>query len=229
MDVSKKGFGFRPGPHDPRDIPLARAMRAEEPIAEGSRFYPNPMQLDQGETSECVGFGWTQFYNSAPVQHHETADFAEILYRRATDLDEYLGSNWRDSEGTSIRAGAKAAREAGMIDRFAFTRAANEVVLWLLNRGPVVIGVDWHEGMDEPDPKQDYFVKPTGEVRSGHCVLLDGVRFFRNSDENYVRIKNSWGEHWGYNGRCRTSVSNLAYLLSKEGAVACTSVEKGVT
>ena len=84
-----------------------------------------------------------------------------------------------------------------------------------MNHGPTPIGVDWHEGMDRVD--SEGYIYPTGRVRGGHCVIVDGVVFGVEGEVDRFRVRNSWGSSWGLNGRCRIRVEDLQQLFSTGG------------
>jgi hypothetical protein len=222
LEFEEKGLGFHPGPVDNRDRPLSATIeRVVTQKESGSRFWFNPLRLDQMAEGACVGFGWTQCVNSSPKSHEFPNEVArEVYYAARRDYDEWPGEGY---EGTSVRAGAKAATARGWIQSYAFAASIDEVALWVLNRGPVVIGIDWHESDYRPSRRNGYFLTGEGEVVGGHCLLVDGVRW--GLSEPYFRLLNSWGASWGYNGRAKISVENLRRLLSQPYAVACTATE----
>lgn len=220
-----KGLGFRPGPEDPRDYSLKASIdRLRQPQTRGSKWWNNPARLNQGSEGACVGFGHTQGYNSAPKQHTLDNAYALDVYRQATLIDEWP-EDWTNSEGTSVRAGAKEMARRGLIPAYAFTYNVDEVVVWILNKGPVVFGCNWYTGQDNPRPNNDYFIKPTGQIRGGHCILVDGVRFNGN-DQDYFRLLNSWGRSWGDDGRCKIKIPDFEKLLKQNAGVACTWIEQ---
>jgi hypothetical protein len=222
--AARKGLGFFPGPVDERDYELRpQIQRMTAPKTKGSMFRSVYVKLDQGSEGACVGFSFTNLYNSTPVSHRNTDRDAYDLYKLAQrEYDPWAGDAY---EGTSVRAGAMAARARNLIPAFAFTYDLEEIAVWILNKGPVVVGVDWLEGMDDPSRKNDYYVHPTGAVRGGHAICIDGVRWERDS-RDYFRMLNSWGPNWGMGGRCRITVGELGDLLRRQGSVCCTAVEK---
>ena len=225
IDVEEKGLGFFPGREDDRDWLLERRLESiVVPKVKGSKFYFNPMKLDQGSEGACVGFGHVQGFNSDPKRHKKGNDYGHEVYREATYIDDWPNEDWTNSSGTSVRAGAEVMLKRGHIPGYAFTYSVQEIATWILNKGPVIIGVDWYAGMDRPSQKNDYFIKPTGARRGGHCTLIDGVRWNRDSSD-YFRVLNSWGPDWGFGGRARITAEDLHKLLSEPYAVGCTWVE----
>lgn len=218
----EKGLGFYPGPVDERDWKLGAFLAREtRPKTTGSRWWQNLERLDQGREGACVGFGWTQRVNAAPKQQRLDNAYARDLYKLAQTLDPWPGE---DYEGTSVRAGGDAARQQGIISGYAFSTDLEEIAAWILNKGPVVIGVDWHEGMSNPSRENNYFIEPTGAVRGGHAICVDGV-WFNRDNRDYFRLLNSWGPGWGNDGRCKLKWDDMAKLLSKPYAACATAVE----
>ena len=168
---------------------------------------------DQGYTPSCVGFAWAHWLAAAPIR--QLVDPMGI-YMLAQFLDEWDG---QDYEGTSVRAGAKVLRSLGMVEEYRWAWRAKDVIPVLLEIGPVVVGTDWYDGMEEPDEKG--FIDLTGEVLGGHAYLLRAV----NVKKRRVQITNSWGTEWGRNGRAWLGFDDLDVLLRTEGE-ACLAVEK---
>ncbi len=220
-----KGLGFVPGPVDERDRPLGAALeRFGVPRTRGSQFYfvPEP-RLDQFREGACVGFSWTNSVNAAPKVHKYDNSYAQSIYYRARQLDEWPGE---DYDGTSVRAGAKSCTEKGWIKSYAFTQDPREAALWVLNQRPVVIGISWMESMYSAKKENGYFIKPEGEVVGGHAICIDGVRYMEGGKGgDYIRLMNSWGDDFGYSGRCKMTFADFEKLLSDRYAVACTATE----
>ena len=216
---AERGLGWRPA-EDERDYKAEdyfTAVAAEK--TSGKAHWANPIQLDQGSEGACVGFGWTGFLNAQPVKHEYGNEIGFDIYHRAQEIDEWPGE---DYSGTSVRAGAKVIKEREHINTYAFTQDVEILSLFILNNGPTPIGVAWHQGMDRVD--SEGYIYPTGSVRGGHCVIVDGVVWGVEGEVDRFRIRNSWGSRWGLNGRCRIKAEDLQQLLSS-GGTACMAID----
>jgi hypothetical protein len=182
----------------------------EDPIT--SKEWPLAIQLDQGAEGACVGFGFAHELAAEPVPVEGVSnERARGIYHRAQQLDEWPGTRY---EGTSVLAGAKACVESGGITAYFWATSAVEVARAISNIGPVVIGVNWHQGMENTDV--DGCIHVTGPVRGGHCVCLHGVDF---DGENLSFIgRNSWGSEWGDLGGFRIDITDLQMLVESGGA-----------
>lgn len=169
------------------------------------------VQLDQGQTNHCVGFGWSGWADAAPVQdHYQNAD-AHALYYEAKIIDgQPHGEN-----GSTVRSGALAMRNRGRLAAFAFATSTDDIDSWIDSKGTVVVGTSWTNDMFDPDGNG--LVKPTGPIAGGHCyVMIDKVE----SEDAYL-FQNSWGSNWGLNGRFKIKRSDFASLLSDYGEACC--------
>jgi hypothetical protein len=160
-----------------------------------------------------------RFYERQALKHEYSNETGFDIYHRAQEIDEWPGE---DYSGTSVRAGAKVVKEHGHINVYTFTKDVEILALFILNNGPTPIGVYWHQGMDRVD--SEGYIYPTGSVRGGHCVIVDGVVWGVEGEVDRFRIRNSWGSSWGLNGRCRIKAEDLRQLLSS-GGTACMAVE----
>jgi len=193
---------------------------------------------DQGTEGACVGFAWSHELAARPAEYPADEKLAVQIYNRAKQLDPWEGE---DYDGTSVLAGAKAVQELvndkgkSLVQEYRWAFGVEDVLRVLGYRGPLVLGVNWHEGMWEPDANG--FIEPTGNIVGGHAILARAVKIvWRNghgpanlnnldTEKSYVTLRNSWGRDWGIGGDCRISVLDLHYLLRNDGE-ACIPVTR---
>jgi hypothetical protein len=179
--------------------------------------------LDQGQEGACVGFGFSHELAAQPEPVKGVTNLtARGLYWQAQQLDDNPGGSYPGNtdevyEGTSVLAGAKAATQLGYYTGYKWAFCEEDIALAISYAGPVVIGVNWYEGMYEPNA--DGYLEPTGQLVGGHCTLLKAI----NVEEGYYVLHNSWGKEWGYNGTARLSRASMAKLLAEQGE-ACLPV-----
>ncbi len=177
-------------------------------------------RLDQGREGACVGFGWAHELAAQPIHVRVSDTDARAIYRRAQQLDEWAGEAY---EGTSVLAGAKAVAERGHMLEYRWAFTIDDVLATLARFGPVVIGVNWYEGMFNTDPHG--FLHVAGGIAGGHCVVLRGLR--REQGRWVVIGRNSWGPGWGVHGDFKLNAhgNGLERLLHEQGD-ACVPVSR---
>lgn len=174
------------------------------------------IQLDQGQTNHCVGFGWAAWGDCAPIEDRFQNADADAIYYQCKVEDGQPGQE----NGSSVRAGAKVMQGRGRLGAYVFASATDELKLWVTSHGPVVIGSDWTEDMFQPDVNG--LVRPTGPVRGGHCYLLLGY----DPASDLFQFDNSWGTGWGKNGRFFMSADDFDRLvIQNPSGEACAGLE----
>jgi hypothetical protein len=208
----------------------------------GRKFYPNPLSeyypmearlapwgkpkttiwpvgelLNQGSEGACVGHAMKGLLLAEPNVHTGEPD-AFTIYYEAQKRDP-----WKDKEhsGTTVKAAAEYLHEIGLIEQYVWARSGHEIVRWISEHGPVVLGTLWFESMNEPNDLG--FVKIVGEPVGGHSFLAYG--FIEELDA--VLCRNSWGPYFGINGDFYIKFSDLDVLLRSYGE-ACAATEKAV-
>lgn len=191
-------------------------VRAIAPDAPRGYSWSCPVWLDQGREGACVGFGWAHRRAARPAARAGVSEAdAFDLYHRAQQLDEWEGEAY---EGSSVLAGAKAALERGWIVAYHWAFSEPELAAGVSRRGPAVLGLPWYEGMFEPDAAG--FLRPTGQLAGGHCILDRGLSLRRGAH----RVHNSWGLGWGENGEAWISRADMAALLAQDGEACLPTV-----
>jgi hypothetical protein len=236
----ERTFDWRPR-HDPksRNYPIRALMPPGVTVYRTrAEWQPGPV-LDQGSEGACVGFGWTQEALMSPVRV-SVADMANRLwiggggnsvaaaiYHDARREDEWPGEEY---EGTSVLAGAKVMSRLGYLREYRWCFGITDVVDTLILHGPVVLGINWLEGMYWPDMYGE--VMPTGPVVGGHCIVASGyhpAKLVHPSSGRparpMIQLTNSWGPDWGQNGQAWIEVGQLANLLD-DGGEACVPVHR---
>jgi len=138
------------------------------------------------------------------ITHYDAVNY----YRDAQLIDEWPGN---DYEGTSVLAGAKVMKSRGYISGYEWAFNLRQTLVGISYRGPAVLGLNWYEGMSQPD--KNGIIKPTGRLAGGHCILATGY----NLKTRLVRLHNSWGRGWGVGGDCFIFDTDLGKLLDAGG------------
>lgn len=176
--------------------------------------------LDQGREGACVGFAWAHELAAKPfIIKNVTNKTGHDIYKAAQKLDQWPGENY---EGTSVLAGAKAVKNLHAIEEYRWAFGLDDVLQTLAYYGPVVLGVNWFEGMYSPDTHG--FIHVTGRKVGGHAILARGI----NVKEKYIRLHNSWGKKWGMDGDCFLSFDDLGVLLKQRGEACIITKRKKV-
>jgi hypothetical protein len=219
--------------HDERSrgFDVSDRIKARVPIQD--RLWDIGPVFDQGTTpplplrdaSGCVGMATAAAGNvlrlaSAPVYGRrgdvdllEHAD-ALHLYDRAQALDHLSGNAYA---GTSVLAGMKAGVEAGLWSSYLWAFGTRDVAQALLQVGPVVIGIPWFDGMEDPDAQG--VIRPTGRPAGGHAMCLVGLVASRPGGPWFV-AQQSRGPGIGQAGRVLIHHRDLSKLLAGAGEAA---------
>lgn len=178
---------------------------------------------DQGSTPQCVAYAWTHYGEDSPIiPGGKIHPFVKpsIIYKAAQAIDE-----WKDEphDGTSVRAMAKIFKDRGYISAYLWAQVLDDIVLHVLEKGPVVVGTNWYAGMSEPGARSG-LMSAKGDLEGGHAYLINGV----NTIKKQFRIKNSWNQKWGIQGRAYLSFVDAKRLIFREDGEACVATEKGI-
>lgn len=181
--------------------------------------------LDQGQEGACVGFAWAKEAACNPVAVPRVDNaLANSIYHECFLRDEFPDDV--PYEGTSTIAGAKTMVARGYMTAYHWAFSIDQVLLALSTLGPVVIGINWYEGMYET--RSEGLVSVEGDWVGGHCILLTGLwqqRPFvgQRRRVDVVEWTNSWGAEYGKRGRGYIPIADLERLLKDDGE-ACVPV-----
>ena len=207
--------------YDPRSLNYRIAALASElsvPSEPVSRRWRTPIVLDQGQEGACVGFAWTGWAGSMSKPWKPTLRNLDAfaLYHRAQSLDEWPGEGY---EGSSTLGGARASDELGRVSSYHWATTIEEILLAVGHIGPVVVGINWYDGMYEP---HDDELKVEGALAGGHDILINAV----DVKKERLRFHNSWGHGWGVNGEAWMSFADVERLVITEKGDCCLPVKK---
>lgn len=213
-----KGLGRRPQFDErSRNFPIRTMIAQKKPR---SYSWSCPIVLDQGQEGACAGFSFSHEAAARPAKVPDIdADVARQVYRRAKQLDP-----WPDDdsyEGTSVLAAVQACVERGWYTSYRWAFGLEDVLLALSYQGPVVLGINWYEGMAEPD--ENGFLQVTGNIVGGHAIATTA----NSQKKRAVRVLNTWGPEWGQDGTAWISHDDLRRLLSEQGE-ACVPIGRKV-
>lgn len=206
--------------HDPRS--LLYPFRAPGlPIINARWSTATDTILDQGNLGSCTGNATTAALicsNGNPLHSSlstsQMTDLGEPLavkfYSKATELDPFDGTYKPDDTGSDGNSVAKAATGFGYISSYSHAFSWIDAVT-ALTIGPIIIGINWFSGFDEPD--SDGLVHAIGTIRGGHEVCCDEI----DSDNKLVWFRNSWSDQWGSQGRACMTWDAFDVILAQDG------------
>lgn len=214
--------------HDPRSIgnyPIRSLLTAVQIRQPRSYTWAVNLWLDQGQEGACVGFALNHELAARPrVVGGRTNETAQRDYWEIQKGDPWPGGAYSGAdphyEGTSVLSGAKYMQDLGHYLEYRWTQDEAEMAAAVAWKGPVVLGINWYEGMFEPD--EDGFIHPTGRLLGGHAILAHGISV-KNRKRNgkylpdHYKLWNSWGPTWGDQGQARIARSDMARLLDENG------------
>lgn len=211
--------------HDPRSLHYLYPAHLVDGLV-SVRHERNIPVLDQGDLGSCTGnaaegaLGTSPLFDvlppgnmANPTDDAQTDEAQAVaLYSAATKLDSYRGTYPPTDTGSDGLSVAKAAVKAGLISGYMHCTDLDSA-LKALSQQPVITGVNWYEGMDEPDANG--LVRVTGQVRGGHEFVLDEL----DVEGKRIGFTNSWGTSWGLSGRAYIGWDDFERLLSEQGDV----------
>lgn len=213
-----------------REFPATALLeRVNAPRNPVTTMWPISITLDQGREGSCVGNGFAHeaAAEPIPVPNVNESYAHNVIYWGTQQIDPWPGGSYPGAtpqyEGTSVLSGAKMMVNLGFYDSYHWARSEPEMALAVSYLGPVVIGVNWWSHMYNPNKLG--FLKPTGSIVGGHCILVRGY----NAESRFYTVHNSWGPDWGDNGDAKVSATDMAKLIKNQGEVCVPDGRKLVT
>jgi len=189
----------------------------------------NSTALNQGNTGTCVGHAWRNFLRCAPIRTVKASPSAYDIYRKAVLKDPWSSNNDEANLpdgnsgldfGTTVRAGAEAVTDLGLLKSYVWAFSLQSAVEWVLTEGPVVLGTNWYSSF-RPDAEGIVRITANASVAGGHAYLLRGV----DTKRALALCSNSWGDNWGKSGEFYLTFQDLERLIHEDGE-ACSAVQK---
>ena len=200
--------------------PQSRAFASRSLLPATARFKrvwtTRRIPLDQGREGACVGFSCAGELAAKPAAYDVTNETALKIYDAARAVDRSEGRNY--DSGATVLAGMKACQRAKYFSKYVWCFGIDDTINWIVRRGPVVLGINWYEGMFEPNPEG--LLRISGGIAGGHAILANGFWPAHPKFGDVLVLTNSWGRDWGLNGRCYLPVEDATRLLSEDGEVA---------
>lgn len=182
---------------------------------------PNNFPLNQGREGACVGFAWAHQLGVGPIFNPSTQAAAFNLYREARLIDQMEGNDF--AEGATLLAGAKAAKRSGKVTAYRWAFGLDDVIDALCSHGPVVLGINWYDGMYATEAQGR--IRVNGPLVGGHAILATGyIHRHPKWSGNWIEVLNSWGRTYGNDGYGYFRDIDLGMLLDQDGE-ACIADE----
>lgn len=203
--------------HDSRNLAYPYHSLADRALT-SQMWTRNIPILDQGQVGSCTGneqvgaLGTAPLFASLPVSHPLLDEnLAVKIYSGAEtiDGDGPYPPNDNGSSGPSV---AQVAKNLGLISGYLHCFSLSDV-LDALETGPVGIGSNWYDSMDQPSRDGTVTISPGASIRGGHEYLCRG----KDVDKQVVYLDNSWGAGWGAGGSFSYSYATLERLLGEQG------------
>lgn len=225
MPRSQYGLG-RVKQHDPLSIHYALPAWPRWAVQKVDWTRRAPI-FDQGELGSCTGnaaaglvgtdaLGYTGATSVEISGNALTVDesFALQVYSLATQLDEFAGAYPPDDTGSSGLGAAKALVKLGLVTVYQHAFSL-EALNTALQRGPVMVGIEWLNSMFDPAANGIIPVTRRSGVAGGHEFVISAY----DPASGLYRMDNSWGTGWGVGGSAYFKTADIQWLLSQDGDV----------
>ena len=213
---------------DERDLNfrVSEILGRGAPSIDKKRWWADGWNGDQGNTSQCVVYSWSHWFEDGPVIQEIIPGRRKPIFDLTRFYDECRlrdGVNLENYEGTTVRAGAKIFHKLGIIKEYRWAFTLDEVLKAVSYLGPMVVGTTWYASMFNPTTAR-HIIRPSGRNHGGHAYLINGI----DNHNELLRIKNSWGTRWGNNGHAFIRFNDFERLLLDRGE-ACIAFQDKVS
>ena len=196
-----------------RARPFAR--RGAVPVVSVSHVREIPI-LDQGQVGSCTAnaavgaVGTTPLYQTLPATHPVLDESEALVLYSAEEVYLGCGPYPPNDDGGTGEAIATVTQQAGLISGFNHYLTLDDMLQALMEY-PVIVGVNWYEGMFTPSATG--VVTISGALAGGHEIECYGV----NTVSEMLLFDNSWGTSWGINGTFSMSYATMTTLFDQQG------------
>lgn len=117
----------------------------------------------------------------------------------------------KTKQGVGLRAGLKALQSLNLIKSYYISDKIDEILIAVLNMGPVLVGVDLYASMRNCTGR----IGIGGSIVGSHAMVVYGV----DLEEQHFLIVNSWGYKWGHLGTAEISFPTMEKIFKYGFAV----------
>lgn len=153
---------------------------------------------DQGPNNSCVGYTCAMLLESDPKPVKPVPD-PEKIFALAKTFDTV------EKTGTGMRSGLKALQKMGYVKSYYWTDEITEIVVAVLNLGPVGVGIDFYSSMRLATDR----LYASGGIAGQHALVVYGVDLKK---EDFL-VVNSHGPEWARLGKARISFATMAKIF----------------
>jgi hypothetical protein len=199
--------------------------RVDSAIRTYKHHWRHPWAGDQGNTPRCTAFSGTKVFLAGPVTHRAKQlsplllklsitennfdALADLLYQTAQTVDREEGRYY--DEGATMLALAKAGVRLGLWKSYYWGYSLTDYLTAII-KYPVLCGIWWRTGMDNPDRKHGV-IRYMGSYRGGHSIASDGV----NIGDGFAEFDQTWSRQWGVNGHCKMPLEDFERMIADDG------------
>ena len=181
-------------------------------------WWDNGWWGNQGQTPYCGAYSLLHLFEDGPV-FQDAFNKSTPLFNPVSFYNKCKEIDGTKTEGTTIHAGAKVAKNLGLISEYRWVNSSEDAAKALLIHGPLVAGTHWYGGMEADKSGR---MRVSGALNGGHAYVLNGV----DLDKKVFRIKNSYGKEWGKNGHGFISFEDMDKLLNDGGTICVPFITK---